>query len=60
LNFTDTPSAESVLRTILSRNPTASLHEIRHSHPALRRMSLDHLGLRIGQLVEKRSEVWLK
>lgn len=60
MNFKDTPSAESVLRTIIARDPTASLHEIRHSHPALRRMSLDHLGLRVSQLVDNRAEAWLK
>ena len=60
LNFKDSPSAEAVLRTILTRNPAASLHEIRGAHPALRRMSLDHLGLRIERLAEDRSEAWLK
>src|ERR1700761_625113 len=32
LNYRDTPSAEAVLRTILTRNPAASLHEIRGAH----------------------------
>jgi len=45
---------------VLARNPTASLHEIRHAHPALRRMSLDHLGLRVGQLVAQQGRTWLK
>jgi hypothetical protein len=60
LNFQDNPSPELVLRSVLARNPTASLHEIRHAHPALRRMSLDQLGLRVGQMVERQSRTWLK
>lgn len=60
MNFQDTPAPESVLRTVLAHNPTATLHEIRRAHPTLRRMSLDHLGLRVSQLIDNRSEAWLK
>jgi hypothetical protein len=59
LNFKDTFGAD-VLRTVLTRNPAASLDEIRRAHPALSRMSLDHLGLRVGRLIDNRGEAWLK
>ncbi|MDB5447667.1 MAG: hypothetical protein JWQ97_2984 [Phenylobacterium sp.] len=50
----DTANPESLLREILVRNPRASLQHIRRAHPIFRGMSLDHLGVRIGQIIDSR------
>lgn len=44
-------NATRVIRDILSRNPKASLHEIRSAHPIFQSMSLDQLGVRLGQVL---------
>jgi len=54
------PASESVLKAILARNPRASLHEIRRAHPAFQAMSLDHLGLRVGQALDDHHAAWTK
>jgi hypothetical protein len=55
MNTTKPTDSTRVLNEVLSRNPRASLHEIRRAHPALREMSLDHLGVRVSRLLESRS-----
>jgi hypothetical protein len=45
--------SETLLRNILARDPRASLDEIRRSHPIFKAMSLDHLSLRIGRLLDR-------
>lgn len=60
MNFNHPPTSQSVLRDILTRNPHASLQEIRRSHPAFRAMSLDHLGLRLSRAIDDRQAAWLK
>jgi len=50
--ISNTITATRVLRDVLSRNPKASLHEIRNAHPVFRAMSPDHLGLRLSRALE--------
>jgi hypothetical protein len=52
--------ADPVLRDVLARDPEASLEEIRAAHPSLRRLSLDHLGLLLARLLERRAVRSLK
>ena len=54
MNFKYRPAPEAAISDILARDPGASLHDIRHSHSAFRGMSLDHLGLRLGQALDRR------
>lgn len=54
MNFRYQPTSDSVLEDILARNPRASLHEIRHAHPAFERVSLDHLGVRLARVLDRR------
>jgi hypothetical protein len=41
-----------LLKGLLSNNPKLSLSEIRRAHPIFHAMSWDHLGLRVGQIVD--------
>jgi hypothetical protein len=50
MNFRYDFDAKSPLEEAVSRYPNASLHDIRDLHPALRRMSVDHLALRVSQI----------
>jgi hypothetical protein len=50
----------AILKQILAVDPKASLHNIRRAHPALGAMSLDHLYLRMSQLIDDRSDAWAK
>lgn len=45
--------SEAILRSILGKNPRASLHEIRRSHPVFQTMSYDHLTVRVSHLVSR-------
>jgi len=60
VNFRYRAAAEAVLSDILARDPRASLHDIQHAHPSLRRVSLDQLGLRVGRVLEGRAARSLK
>jgi len=60
MNYRYIPNHNSTLKQIVARNPAASLHEIRLSHPTLRSMSLDHLALRIDQLSRDKNHASLK
>lgn len=60
MNFRYRAASDAVLRDILARDPRASLHDIRHSHPSLRRVSLDELGLRVGRILDGRAARSLK
>lgn len=60
MNFRYTTDFDSPLKDIIARNPDASLQDLRRSHPTLRNMSLDQLGLRLGQLIHRRNTAWLK
>lgn len=53
LNYTYRTAPEAALTEIISRNPAASLHEIRRRHPAFRAVSIDHLGLRLGLALDR-------
>ena len=55
VNFIDQPTCESVLRTMLRRDPTVSLDAIRDAHPVFQRMSPDQLSLRLSRVLEDRS-----
>jgi hypothetical protein len=50
----------AILKQILAVDPKASLHKVRRAHPALGAMSLDHLYLRMSQLIDDRSDAWAK
>ncbi|MFC3067963.1 hypothetical protein [Phenylobacterium soli] len=60
MNYRYRTAPEAVLSDILARDPQASLHDIRHAHPSLRRLSLDQLGLRVGRLLDGRAARSLK
>ncbi|CAN7606040.1 hypothetical protein LJR164_004499 [Phenylobacterium sp. LjRoot164] len=60
MNFRYRAASEAVLSDILARNPQASLHDIRHAHPSLLRLSPDHLGLRVSRVLERHAPDNLK
>jgi hypothetical protein len=60
VNFRYKSDFDSPLTDILARNPAASLQDLRRSHPLLRNMSLDHLALRLDQIVHRRDTAWQK
>lgn len=49
-----------LIKEVLSRNPRASIHQIRDAHPIFRTMSLDQVGLRLSHLLERCSDGGLK
>lgn len=49
-----------LLRDILARTPKASLYEIRRAHPIFQTMSVDHLGLRLSQMLERTPDAHAK
>ena len=49
LNFRYPPTRRPDLKNILSRNPKATLEEIRRSDPVFMRMSPDHLSVQLSQ-----------
>jgi hypothetical protein len=59
VNFRYTQNIESPLTDIIARNPGASLQDLRRSHPLLRKMSLDHLALRLDE-IHRRNTAWQK
>ncbi len=50
MNYRYNFDAKSPLEEAVIQHPDASLYEIQQLHPRLRRMSLDHLALRISQI----------
>ncbi|MDE2487133.1 MAG: hypothetical protein KGO51_07020 [Alphaproteobacteria bacterium] len=42
------------LEDILARDPMASLEDIRRAHPPFQNLSLDHLGVRLARVLERR------
>jgi hypothetical protein len=44
-------NSERILRELLMQNPSLALHEIRQAHPVFESMSVDHLSLRVAQLI---------
>ena len=49
-------SPMAILKAIFAHDPNAGLHEIHQSHPLLRAMSLDHLGLQLGRLIDDHAD----
>ena len=60
VNFRYRAAPEAAVSDILARNPRASLHDIQHAHPSLRRLSSDQLGLRVGRVLDDRAARFLK
>jgi hypothetical protein len=60
VKFRDKENPEALLREILVRYPRASLQHIRRSHPVFQGMSLDHLGVRMSQIIDSRDAASLK
>jgi hypothetical protein len=56
-NTITTINTTELLREILSRRPNMDLHEIRRSHSIFKTMSLDHLGLRVGQVARSLADM---
>lgn len=48
-------NSERILRELLAQNPALALHEIRQAHPVFESMSVDHLSLRVAQLIDSES-----
>lgn len=48
---------QRLLRDVLSRNPRASLAEIRSFHPIFRTMSVDQLSVRLAQAIDGAANV---
>jgi hypothetical protein len=44
-----------MLRDLLAQNPCLGVHEIRQAHPVFESMSVDHLSLRIAQVIDGES-----
>lgn len=53
-------NSERILRDLLAQNPSLALHEIRQAHPVFESMSVDHLSLRVAQLIDGESLNLLK
>lgn len=53
VNYRYTHTSDSLLRDILARDPGASLQDIRHAHTSFRKMSPDHLSLRLGRMIDR-------
>ena len=60
VNITDQPTSESVILDILSRDPDASLQQIRRSHPIFDGMSPDRLSVTLARVIDGRRASWLK
>lgn len=45
-------NSERLLRDLLAQNPSLALHEIRQAHPVFESMSVDHLSLRVAQVID--------
>jgi len=54
--MTTTLSPQRLLHSVLSRNPHATLTEIRSFHPVFRAMSIDQLSLRVSRAVDSASD----
>lgn len=54
MNFRYRPSPDLALEDILARDPMASLEDIRRAHPLFQNLSLDHLGVRLARVLERR------
>lgn len=50
-------SPQRLLQDVLSRNPGASLAEIRSFHPIFRTMSVDQLSLRVSRAIDRAADV---
>jgi hypothetical protein len=53
LNYRYVPEGDGALKAFLARHPAAGIDEIRRAHPELRSVSMDHLSLKIAQLVRR-------
>jgi len=60
MNYRYAHGDDASVRAAIARNPTASLHELRQSHPTLRAMSLDHLAVRVDQVRNNQTFAALK
>ncbi|HEY4028956.1 MAG TPA: hypothetical protein VGM25_01315 [Caulobacteraceae bacterium] len=59
MNYRYVPdAADGVLKAIVTRRPTTTLHDLRQSHPLLRSMSVDHLSLLLERTAERRALSW--
>jgi len=53
-------NSERILRDLLAQNPSLALHEIRQAHPVFETMSVDHLALRVAQVIDAGSSTLAK
>ncbi len=55
MNFRYAYDADAPLKRAIARNPRATLNDLRRAHPSLRRMSVDHLALRLEQIAHRQA-----
>lgn len=56
MNYRYRPTSDRMLAEIVARHPRATLHDIRRAHPKYRAMSVDQLGLRLGDAIDRQRD----
>ena len=58
MNYRYVPDADGVLKAIVERQPSTTLHELRQGHPMLQSMSMDRLSLLLERTARRRDRSW--